>query len=228
VVKTSCYNKGYLISAADVRLRISTPIHEREYERSQVMVDDAFSSVMAALDAPLIVVTTSEGGERAGCLVGFHTQSSIDPRRYSVWLSKANHTYRVALRSDHLGIHFLSTHDFALAERFGTLTGDDVDKFDGLRLEQGPGAVPVLVDCANRLVVRRTALLDEGGDHVCMIGEAVRVSSGDALQPLRLSHAAGLQPGHAIEERNSPPTERATHEAEAVGPHSGVAEEGAL
>jgi len=83
----------------------------------------AFDLIVSSVDGPMIVVTTAEGGERAGCLVGFHAQSSIEPRRYTVWLSKANHTYRVALRASHIGIHFLTDGDFALAERFGTLTG---------------------------------------------------------------------------------------------------------
>ena len=75
------------------------------------MSENAFGTLMLALDNPLIVVTTAEAGERAGCLVGFHAQSSIEPQRYCVWLSKANHTYRVALHSSHLAIHFLSMTD---------------------------------------------------------------------------------------------------------------------
>ena len=50
----------------------------------------AFKDLIAQLDYPMIVVTTASAGERAGCLVGFHTQSSIDPERFAVWLSKAN------------------------------------------------------------------------------------------------------------------------------------------
>ena len=41
----------------------------------------AFDAMIAGLDAPLVVVTTASGGERAGCLVGFHSQSGIEPRR---------------------------------------------------------------------------------------------------------------------------------------------------
>ena len=66
---------------------------------------DPFDSLMASLDPPMVVVTAAAGGERAGCLVGFHSQSSIEPARCCVWLSKANHTYRVAL----LAAHWAST-----------------------------------------------------------------------------------------------------------------------
>jgi flavin reductase (DIM6/NTAB) family NADH-FMN oxidoreductase RutF len=69
---------------------------------------DAFDQIMQVLDPPLVIVTVAVGLERAGCLVGFHCQSSIGPQRYSIWLSKANHTYRVAQRSAWLAVHFLS------------------------------------------------------------------------------------------------------------------------
>lgn len=173
------------------------------------MTDDDFGVISAPLDAPLIVVTAAEGGERAGCLVGFHSQSSIEPLRYCVWLSKANHTYRVAQRSGYLAIHFLTTSDLALAERFGTLTGDTSDKFAGLGARPGPGGIPLLPDCPHRLVARRKTLLDEGGDHVCVITEPVTVQASGPFQPLRLSQAAHLEPGHGSAERHSPPTERA-------------------
>ncbi len=173
------------------------------------MGSDPFDAIMTSLDAPLIVVTAADGQERAGCLVGFHSQSSIEPGRYCVWLSKANFTYRVALRSTHLGIHFLAGADADLASRFGSLTGDDVDKFAGLDVSDGPGGVPVLPACANRMVARRTAMVDEGGDHVCFVTEPVTVHTDGPFEPLRLSRAPHVEAGHEHQERPGPPTERA-------------------
>ena len=63
------------------------------------------ADIAAELGPALVIVTTAAGGERAGCLVGFHAQSSMDPQRYCVWLSKANHTARVAQRADYLAVH---------------------------------------------------------------------------------------------------------------------------
>ncbi|GGO85729.1 oxidoreductase [Nocardioides phosphati] len=173
------------------------------------MSSDAFDALAAATDPAMIVLTTADGDERGGCLVGFHSQSSIDPPRYSVWLSKANHTYRLALHSTHLAVHFLGAEQHDLAERFGTLSGDDTDKLAGLATEAGPHGVPLLADVPARLVVRRVALLDEGGDHVCLTTEPVRVDGRPPAAPLRLSACRDLDPGHGNEERHSPPTERA-------------------
>lgn len=173
------------------------------------MSASGFARLMAGLDAPLAVVTTVVGDERAGCLVGFHAQTSIHPTRYTVWLSKANHTCRVGLRAEHFAVHFLDRSQLELAELFGGTSGDQVDKFSRCRWTPTPDGVPVLDDCPNRFVARRVALLDEGGDHVCVVLDPVSVSCDGGLRPLRLSQVPHLDAGHEADERPQPPTERA-------------------
>ncbi len=173
------------------------------------MQDEAFNRLVGGLDRPMIVVTASVDGERAGCLVGFHAQSSIDPSRYSLWLSKANHTYRVAQYATHFGVHFLAESDRELAKVFGTLTGDQVDKFAGLDVRAGAGDAPILTACANTMVVRKHAVLDEGGDHVCVVTEPVEVHDQVPFAPLLLSHVKDLEPGHPAEDRDEPSSMRA-------------------
>lgn len=165
------------------------------------MSDDSFDTLMAAVDPPLIVVTTAAEDERAGCLVGFHVQSSITPQHYCVWLSKANHTYRVGLRAKHFAVHFLTADDLGLAERFGTLTGEDTDKFEGLDVEPDEHGVPLLQACPNRLSLERLSLLDDGSDHVCLTTAVSSSHTSGAFKPLRVSDAAHLDPGHESEER---------------------------
>lgn len=167
---------------------------------------EAFDSIMASLDAPMAVVTTAIDDERAGCLIGFHTQSSIEPGRYCIWLSKANHTYRLALRVQHFAIHLLGAQDRDLAELFGTFSGDEIDKFEHCAHHSGGYGVPVLDRCPNRLIVERIALLDEGGDHVCVVTQPLEASSDGSFMPLRLSEVDDLTPGHEAEEGQSSPT----------------------
>jgi flavin reductase (DIM6/NTAB) family NADH-FMN oxidoreductase RutF len=172
-------------------------------------VGNDFDRMMQHVDQAMIVVTAALDDERAGCLVGFHTQCSIDPPRYAVWLSKANHTFRVALHAGRFAVHFLSTSERDLAELFGTESGDDVDKFEQCETEVGPHGVPLLTGCANKMVVRRTALFDEGGDHVCFVAEPLSVVCTDEAALLQLSQVAQLDPGHGASERPQPSTERA-------------------
>ena len=147
----------------------------------------------------MAIVTTSALGSRAGCLVGFHCQCSIEPPRYAVWLSKANYTYQTAVHATHLGVHFIGSQHQALAELFGTTTGDEIDKFQRCSVDPGPAGVPLLTDCRNRFVGRCCTVLDDGGDHVCFVLEPVSVDV-DPLVPLRLHDVADLSAAHGAEE----------------------------
>src|SRR3954447_16775799 len=122
----------------------------------------------------MAIVTAASGDERAGCLIGFHAQCSIEPERYAVWLSKANHTYRVALHAQALAVHFVDEADLELARLFGTTSGDDADKFERCTWEADSTGVPLLTNCPNRFVARKVPLLDEGSDHVCVVVEPTR------------------------------------------------------
>ena len=162
------------------------------------------AQLTSQLDGPLVVVTVTNGRARGGCVVGFHSQCSIEPGRFAVWLSKANHTYRVALQAERFAVHFLTESDLEVAELFGTTTSDEVDKFAACAWQPGDGGVPLLAACPNRFVGRRVALLDEGSDHVCVVLEPIEVASEGGFRPLRHSHVAELVAGHPAEDRPKP------------------------
>jgi flavin reductase (DIM6/NTAB) family NADH-FMN oxidoreductase RutF len=164
-------------------------------------VSEALDPITGSLDTAMVIVTAAAQGQRAGCLVGFHCQSSMDPPRWSFWLSKANHTYRVGLHASSFAMHFLDEQQKDYAERFGSLSGEDTDKFEGVRWRPGEDGVPLLSDFTNRVELRRVALLDDGGDHVCVTGAVHAVTAVDGFEPLRLSQVLHLRPGHGNEER---------------------------
>ena len=178
---------------------------------------DQFDAIMARLDSPMAIVTTASDQDRAGCLVGFHTQSGIAPSSLSVWLSKANHTFRVAVFAEVFAVHFLGQDDMELAELFGTVSGDDADKFERCSWSSGPDEVPLLDGCGNRAVGRKIALLDTQADHVCLVLDPVEATYGGEFEPLRLSQVAHLRAGHEAEERHEPADTR-SHDASGVVP----------
>jgi flavin reductase (DIM6/NTAB) family NADH-FMN oxidoreductase RutF len=157
---------------------------------------DNWDGVVDLLDYPMFVVTTRVGDERAGCLVGFATQASIDPPRFLVGLSDKNHTYRVAQRAERLAVHVLDRGDRHLAELFGSQTGDEVDKFAQCAWQDGPGGLPVLDD-APAWFVGRVVSRHPLGDHVAHLlePEAAHVREGD-LTLLTFAAVRDLDPGH--------------------------------
>jgi flavin reductase (DIM6/NTAB) family NADH-FMN oxidoreductase RutF len=147
------------------------------------------------LDYPMMVVTAVANGERAGCLVGFATQCSIDPPRFAVWVSRQNHTFAVATEAPILAVHFLSAADAALAELFGGETGDDIDKFDRCDWRDGPGGVPILSDCA-RWFAGQVVERFPTEDHVGFLLVPVEVETGAWPGQLQYQSVRSIDPGH--------------------------------
>jgi len=148
-------------------------------------------------DGAMVVATADTGGDRSGCLVGFHTQCSIEPPRYAVFLSTANHTFEVAGGVDTLGVSILACDQERLARLFGGQTADDgVDKFDHCdwwRHDSGA----ILVDGASAWLVGSIVDRVETGDHVAFVLHPVdQGAAADRADPLRLADIASINPGH--------------------------------
>jgi flavin reductase (DIM6/NTAB) family NADH-FMN oxidoreductase RutF len=156
----------------------------------------AFDAIVAGLEYPMIVVTVAAGSERAGCLVGFATQCSIDPARYAVFVSKRNRTAAVAEGARTMVVHFLRERDLALAHLFGEETGDEIPKFDRCAWHPGPDDTPVLDGCDwfSGTVLQRL----DTGDHALYLldvtgdGEAASASE----QQLGFQAVRDFEAGH--------------------------------
>lgn len=161
------------------------------------MDPDDFDELATRLDPAMIVVTVRHGDDRDGCLVGFHSQASIEPRRYGIWLSTANRTTRIAQRADALAVHLLGAEDHALAEWFGGTTGDEVDPFAEVETEEGPEGTVLVAALRSRFVGRVERAVETDGDHVLFVLAPTWVEVADEQPPLRLADADDIEPGHA-------------------------------
>ncbi len=137
------------------------------------------------------------GGERSGCLIGFATQCSINPPRYWACISKANHTWKVAVRAETMVVHVLGPDDRGLAELFGEKTGDDIDKFSGVPWEPGPDGVTPLLSGCTRWFAGRVLQQVDSGDHTSFLIESFAASSGTEEGQFGFQQARDLKPGHA-------------------------------
>ncbi|MFJ9037026.1 flavin reductase family protein [Streptomyces sp. NPDC102406] len=158
---------------------------------------DGFDAFTSLADSPVYVVTTAARGERAGCLVGFAAQCSLDPVRFAVWLSKANHTYRLARTAQSLAVHLVDRRMHHLAEVFGGRCGVQHDKFTGLGWSEGPDGVPVLDDALAWFAGRVHDRFD-GGDHVAFVLDPVTggASPDTEGRPLSLHDTLDITAGH--------------------------------
>jgi flavin reductase (DIM6/NTAB) family NADH-FMN oxidoreductase RutF len=161
----------------------------------EVSAEADFSDLVGDLDYPMLIVTAAAGGEKAGCLVGFATQCSIDPPLFAVWLSRKNHTFRVAQEADVLAVHFPSSDDAPLAALFGAETSDEVDKFAQCRWREGLGGVPLLEDCV-RWFTGRVVDRIPTEDHVGFLLAPLEAACGSWAGQLGFKSARHLSPGH--------------------------------
>jgi flavin reductase (DIM6/NTAB) family NADH-FMN oxidoreductase RutF len=150
---------------------------------------------LGGLDYPMYVVTARAGDDRAGCLVGFTTQTSIDPVRFLVCISDANATARTVAAASHLAVHQIRRADKDLARLFGEESEDWTDKFAQCAWHDGPHGVPVLDDAAAWFVGEIAERLDLGDHHGLLLVpvEAGGRSDGDLLTFQQL---ADLDAGH--------------------------------
>ena len=161
-------------------------------------VQEALSHITAALDYPMLAVTTAVGDERSGCLVGFHTQCSIDPARFLVCISKANHTHELARRAGTVVMHFLTQTDLELSRLFGEETGDEIDKFSRCSWHPGPDGVPVLDGVTGWLAARVLDRFD-AGDHLALLVEPFAGEAGEPVErprQLGFQDVRDMEPGH--------------------------------
>jgi flavin reductase (DIM6/NTAB) family NADH-FMN oxidoreductase RutF len=179
-----------------------TPAKHDDPDDPDDPLSERFGAMMGVLDGPLVIVTTiSRRGERAGCLVGFTTQASMDPPRFLVLLSRRNHTFGVARDADLLAVHLVPGARHDLAEQFGSETGDRIDKFATVGWSEGPGGVPLVEGCPHWFVGRilnQRAYGYQDCDHVPFLLEPIEVSDPGSLgeELLRLSGVTDLEPGH--------------------------------
>ena len=154
-----------------------------------------FDALASELDYPMFIVTAAAAGERAGCLVGFSTQASIDPPRFLLCISKKNRTHRVAQEAEALAVHLVPSDQGELAELFGSQPGDDVDKFELCEWAEGPRGLPLLEGCPSWFACSVLERLD-AGDHDAFLLEPFAANRGHGEEPFPFHRAKRLEPGH--------------------------------
>ena len=170
--------------------------------RPEPDVLSAYDELVGATEPVMLVVTAGVAERRDGCLVGFHSQCGIEPRRHVLWMSKANRTTRLVAddQCTHVGVHLLRADQHELARRFGTVTGDAVDKFAGVAVTTGPAGTPLLIECTDRFIGRKLGLTETDADHLCLTVEPIevlRAGSRRSVTWLRLGQVKDLVAGHA-------------------------------
>jgi flavin reductase (DIM6/NTAB) family NADH-FMN oxidoreductase RutF len=157
-------------------------------------VSRLFADLMGGLNYPVFVVTTTAAGERDGCVIGFATQTSVDPARFLACLSRSNRTFRLAREASALAVHLIPRERRDLAELFGGETGDEIDKLARCEWSPGPHDLPILDGCPSWFAGSILSRHDLG-DHEGYLLDPIeaRYEPGELLY---FQDVKDIEPGH--------------------------------
>ena len=129
-------------------------------------------------------------------MVGFATQTSIDPPRFAVCLSHNNRTYRHGRDAELLGVHCVPEH----ADRAGrscSAARRETRSTSSPRppWREGPEGVPLLDGCPNRFV-GRVLWRRDAGDHDVFLLEPVAAEKGSGEDEFTFHRAKRIEAGH--------------------------------
>lgn len=155
---------------------------------------DTLVEIASGLNYPMVVVTTKGSSEPVGCLVGFSTQSSMEPFHYTVFLSVKNHTFNSVSIGSQLCVHFLGSNQKDLASLFGERSGEDVNKFDRCNWTDAPTGAPLLDD-VTRWLAGPVIAHEATGDHHAFTVEPSHARAGQWPGQLDYQRVLDLDPG---------------------------------
>ncbi|MGW4028591.1 flavin reductase family protein [Streptomyces sp. NPDC004838] len=145
----------------------------------------AFTDVMAAVPAPVSVVTAMDGDRPHGTTVSAFTSLSLSPPMILVSLDQRSDLLTLVRAGGRFGVNVLASAQSALATSFAR---KGAAKFAEVTWHREDG-LPRLDGVCGWLACTVSGLVD-GGDHVIVLGTVVRAEVG-ARAPLTY-HARGF------------------------------------
>ena len=133
----------------------------------------------------LYVVTSNDGKKDNGLIVNTVTQVTNTPNRIAVTINKENYSHHVIKQTGIMNINCLTVDaPFAVFEKFGFVSGRNVDKFadcEPLRSDNGLVFLPRHINAFMSLKVEQYVDLDTHGMFICSVTEARVLSDRETM-----------------------------------------------
>ena len=133
----------------------------------------------------LYVITSSDGKKDNGLIVNTVTQVTNTPNRIAVTINKDNYSHHIIKQTGKMNINCLTTDaPFSVFEKFGFVSGRNVDKFANcelLRSDNGLIFLPRYINSFMSLKVEQYVDLDTHGMFICSVTEARVLSDRETM-----------------------------------------------
>ncbi|MBI1775466.1 MAG: flavin reductase family protein [Proteobacteria bacterium] len=141
----------------------------------------SFRNTLGCFATGVTVATTRDsGGRPVGLTVNSFTSVSLDPPLILFCVDRSARAYPSFAQAQACAINVLGEGQQELSERFATSL---VDPWPGLTLERWVTGAPIIVGCLAILDCRVEAV-HEGGDHVILVAEVLRLGYAGSGRPL--------------------------------------------
>ena len=130
---------------------------------------------MGSFATGVTIVTTMTDRGPLGMTVNSFASVSLDPPLVLWSPARKSARFPAFEAASHFAVHILSQDQQELADRFSK---SGIEAFDDLEYTLGIGDVPLLNGCTARFECSHAAGHD-GGDHLIVVGEVLRISACD-------------------------------------------------
>ncbi len=189
----SCKDITYLNSSCSIRSALNKDSTQQldamadelctEYPQSATNKNDM--TALFKIGYGLYVVTSNDGKKDNGLIVNTVAQVSDGPKRISVTINKANYSHHIIKQTGKMNVNCLSVDTpFSVFEKFGFVSGRNVDKFAGesvLRSDNGLVFLSNYINSFMSLTVENYVDLGSHGMFICTIDEARVINDKETM-----------------------------------------------
>lgn len=182
-----------------------------------------------AISAGVYVFTMTEGGRGIGRVVDAVSQVASEPKRVSVSLMKAGHTWQAAKTGAHFALTVLAEGaPLEVVQAFGYQSSEAADKFAGFDVVTDAAGTPYVTDGAVSEMSCDVMDVLDMGSHILVIGEVTEAQVFSREEPMTYAGYRKLKSGAATTAGAATPTTATTpaptaasEEASAAAPKYG-------
>ena len=192
--------KSKNITFTDTTVKIMSSLNEESSAQLDALVGELCREYLAQQDSTanksdfsalfkigygLYVVTCNDGKKDNGLIVNTVSQVTSTPNRIAVTINKDNYSHHVIKQSGILNINCLAEDaPFSIFEKFGFVSGRNVDKFAGeevLRSDNGLVFLSRYINAFMSLKVEQYVDLGTHGMFICSVSEARVLSDKNTM-----------------------------------------------
>ena len=189
-VMRGMFEKSKNITFAENTVRIMSALNEESTAQLNALADEMCREYLAQQDTAnkndlnalfnigygLYVVTSNDGKKDNGLIVNTVSQVTNTPNRVAVTINKANYSHHIIKQTGIMNVNCLTEEaPFAVFEKFGFVSGRNVDKFantEVLRSDNGLVFLPRNINAFMSLKVEQYVDLGTHGMFICSVTEA--------------------------------------------------------